>query len=178
LSTCQESCCINNDYDTIKNERDNYKSQLGTKDQKITELENNILELQSKCSELETEIRELKNKPPVSPVNTPDKSEDNSSQEPSNFLVEKAKLLNTINRQKGTIEKLQRQLQQVKTQEPQTIIKEIPTVDLTAINQLGNQLKSKEITIRKLHLIYLTLLGISTLFILILIYLKTKKKAK
>ncbi|CAG8577775.1 8369_t:CDS:2 [Ambispora gerdemannii] len=142
----------------LQQDKQNLQNQITNKDQKITDLETQLSEKEQELKEKDQIIVELRNKPPLNPVNNnPDKSDNNPQQEPNNFLTEKEELLNTIKQQKEVIQELQKKLNLVK--EPQIIVREVPKQDLTTIQRLQTQLKSKEQTINQLHLICLLLLG-------------------
>ena len=156
MFTCQESCCLNNDYDTIKQERDAYQTQLATKDQKI--------------AELEQIIQELRNKPPLSPVNN--QTEEKPTQpEPNNFLIEtqsvvgdqKEELLNTIQQQKETIQELQSKLKNAGKAE--VIVEEVSKTKIVKDNEFCYQCLFNWIVI--------ILLGLNTVRLL---KVKSKKK--
>ncbi len=141
----------------LKADKKSLQDENASKDQKI--------------AQLEQIIQELRDKPPVSPVNNFDKSDNSPNQEPNNFLKEE--LLKKIQQNKEIITELQTQL---KNQSPQIIVKEMPVENLTAIQQLKKELKSKERNIKQLHLIYLLILGVSVLASLTLI--KKVRRAK
>jgi hypothetical protein len=136
-------------------------------------LQNENASKDQKIAQLEQIIQELRDKPPVSPANNLDKSENNSEPEPNNFLKEE--LLKTIQQKKEIITELQTQL---KNQSPQIVVKEVPVENLTAIQQLKKELKSKERNIKQLHLIYLLSLGISVLVLASLTLIKKAMKTK
>ncbi len=141
----------------LKADKKSLQDENASKDQKI--------------AQLEQIIQELRDKPPVSPVNNFDKSDNSPKQEPNNFLKEE--LLKKIQQKKEIITELQTQL---KNQSPHIIVKEVPVENLTAIQQLKKGLKSKERNIKQLHLIYLLSLGAIVLASLTLI--KKARKAR
>ena len=143
----------------LKADKKSLQDENASKDQKI--------------AQLEQIIQELRDKPPVSPVNNFDKSDNSPKQEPNNFLKEG--LLKTIQQQKEIITELQTQL---KNQSPQIVVKEMPVENLTAIQQLKKELKSKERNIKQLHLIYLLILGVSVLVLASLTLIKKARKTK
>jgi chromosome segregation ATPase len=143
----------------LKADKKSLQDENASKDQKI--------------AQLEQIIQELRDKPPVSPVNNLDKTDNSPKQEPNNFLKEE--LLKKIQQNKETITELQNQL---KNQSPQIIVKEVPVENLTAIQQLKKELKSKERNIKQLHLIYLLSLGVSVLVLASLTLIKKARKTK
>ncbi|CAG8661182.1 417_t:CDS:2, partial [Ambispora leptoticha] len=122
----------------------------------LTRLRQENQKKEQKIGELEQVIEELRDKPPIQTIDQPTQTE--TKPEPSNS--ERETLLIEINQQKATIQQLQTQLQQA--QEPQTIIKEIPKIDLTTIQQLQTKLRKKEQTITQLHITWLLFLGSDT----------------
>ncbi|CAJ0829058.1 7921_t:CDS:2 [Entrophospora sp. SA101] len=115
----------------INNLKVQHKKEVGEKEKKITDLERII--------------QELRNKPPLQPVNSSDKSENKS--EPNNFLIEKESLLAQIQQQKETIRQLHNQLKN--NQQSRVIVKEVPVTDLITINELQEKLKIKETSLDK-----------------------------
>ena len=136
-------------------------------------LQNENASKDQKIAQLEQIIQALRDKPPVSPVNNLDKTDNSPNQEPNNFLKEE--LLKTIQQQKETITELQTQL---KNQQSQIVVKEVPVENLTAIQQLKKELKDKEQNIKQLHLIYLLILGAIVLVLASLTLIKKARKAR
>ena len=88
----------------------------------------------------------MKDKPPVVPVNKPDKSENNSpaNSELNNLLTEKADLLNTIQEQEQTIQRLEAKIKEIPVK-PKEIIKEVPVENLATIQRLENELSREKL---------------------------------
>ena len=147
------------------------KQKLESKEQKITDLTNQL-------AEKDRIIAELRNKPPVQPANSPNKSEKNP--ELDIFLTEKAQLLNTIQQKEAVIRQLKIKLQQATNQPPKIkqIIKEIPVENLTVIQGLQTELRNKDKSLIQLRYYSMLISGISVLLLICLARLLKKKNKK
>jgi hypothetical protein len=145
------------------------KQKLASKEQKITDLTNQL-------AEKDRIIAELKNKPPIQPTNSPNKSENNPSSQ--NFLTERTQLLNTIQQKETVIQQLKIKLQQATNQPPtiKEIVKEIPVEDLTLIQRLRTELKAEQQKLTQWRCYFAVVSGVSLILLVGLVRVIIKKR--